>query len=111
METRRVEKFPNDPIFNQLAVLATKIQHTIVYDASGLEADYNRFFHDVSKLRATLRRELPASTFNEHGMFHESSPYICILATADYDFIVSFYAILALGGAIAPLGNSFKIKH
>lgn len=105
---KRVERFPNDPIFNQLAFLAAKVRRPVVYDATGLEADYNQFFHDVSKLRAKLREVLPSFSFDEQGILYEKHPYICLLATGDYDFIVSFYAILALGGAIAPLGKSAR---
>lgn len=105
-QNKRVERFPNDPIFNQLAFLAAKVRRPVVYDATGLEVDYNQFFHDVSKLRAKLREVLPSFSFDEQGILHEKHPYICLLATGDYDFIVSFYAILALGGAVAPLGKS-----
>lgn len=103
-----VEKFPNDPIFNKLASLAAQVKQPIVHDPSGLEIDYNRLLNDVSRLRATLRESLPPSSFDKQGIIDQERPYVCILADADYNFIVSFITILALGGVVVPLG---KLAH
>lgn len=99
-------KFPNDPIFNYLHEIAGKVHGTVVYDEiNGIEADYARFSHDMSRLCTILREKLPPSAFNERGLFQEKSPYVAVLVTGGYEFLVSFYAILALGGACVPLGE------
>ncbi|KAJ5986575.1 hypothetical protein N7451_010940 [Penicillium sp. IBT 35674x] len=48
---------------------------------------------------------LPPSSFDKHGIFDQQRPYVCILADADYNFIVSFITILALGGIVVPLAS------
>ncbi|KAJ5903493.1 hypothetical protein N7504_005876 [Penicillium tannophilum] len=101
----QVEKFPNDPIFNQLASLAAQVKRPIIHDPSGLKIDYNRLLNDVSRLRVTLRESLPPSSFDKQGIIDQERPYVCILADADYNFIVSFITILALGGVVVPLAS------
>lgn len=104
-QQKQQETFPNDPIFNQLLSVARQSRGTVVYDATGIEADYARFFRDVSRLRAILQRQLPQSAFNEHGLVDENSPFICVLSAGGYEFIISFFAILSIGGACVPLGK------
>lgn len=97
--------FPNDPVFNQLRRLSREIQGAVIYDPSGIEADYSRFAQDVSRVCATLRENLPASSFDKQGVLLEESPYVPLLTLGGYEYIVCFYATLALGGACIPLGR------
>ncbi|KAE8344155.1 hypothetical protein BDV24DRAFT_160702 [Aspergillus arachidicola] len=95
--------FPNDPVFNQLHRLSREIQGAVVYDPSGIEANYSRFAQDISRVCATLREKLPASSFDKQGVLLEESPYVPVLTLGGYEYIVCFYATLALGGACVPL--------
>lgn len=105
-QNEQQEKFPNDPIFNRLLSVAWEFRGTVVYDTTvGIEVDYARFFNDVSRQRATLRRELPQSVSNEHGLVDGGSPFINVLPAGGYEFIVGLYTILSIGAACVPLGK------
>lgn len=97
--------FPDDPIFTQLLHVSRNIQGHVIYDGHGFYANYCRILSDILQLRQALLGRLPKSAFNEQGMLLEKRRYICILVLKNYEFIIAFFATLAIGGACVPLGK------
>ncbi|KAJ5900253.1 Nonribosomal peptide synthetases (NRPS) [Penicillium subrubescens] len=83
--TPTVDKFPNDPIFNQLAKLSRNVTGVIVHD------------------RYVLREQLPLEWFDSKAVFRPEAKPIAILALSGYYYLVSFLTLLALGGKCVPL--------
>lgn len=94
--------FPNDPIFIQLRRLATELPGVLFHDEYGIDAGYADVISDVIHLRQVLREVLPSTAFNEQGCLRADATSVAFLATSQYYFIVSFLAIVALGGVCVP---------
>lgn len=56
-------------------------------------------------MRETILRTLPQSTLDSCGKIEPDNPFVIILAPGNYDYIVAALAILACGGALAPIGK------
>lgn len=98
---------PDEPHFRQLVHNSQTIQHAIFRDPECLvDAGYDQLLSDILSLKHRLYEALPASSFDEKGMIQEERPYICILAPTGYEFVVAAFAVLAVGAAMVPLGNS-----
>lgn len=101
--------FPNDPIFSQLRRLAKQSPDVLFHDEYGVDARYSDLIRDVIHLREILRRYLPGASFDEQGCLREDARSIAFLAYSGYSFIISFFAIVALGGICVPLCKSLSI--
>ncbi|OBT82483.1 hypothetical protein VE02_08156 [Pseudogymnoascus sp. 03VT05] len=99
------QKFPNDPIFTRLRQLSLEIPGVLFHDEHGIDASYNDLVSDVMHLRQVLREQLPNTSFNEQGFLQNNAVSIAFLAFSGYYFIVSFLAIVALGGVYVPLAT------
>ncbi|KAA8651452.1 class I adenylate-forming enzyme family protein [Aspergillus tanneri] len=100
------QKFPNDPIFTQFRRLSTEKPGDFIHDDHhGIDAGYGHLIRDIKHLCHVLQEHLPRSSFNENGTFHEPATSIAFHALSGYCFIVSFFAIAALGGVCVPLAN------
>lgn len=98
--------FPNDPIFTQLCRLAKQSPDVLFHDEYGVDARYSDLIRDVIHMREVLREQLPSASFDERGCLREDSRSIAYLAYSGYSFIISFFAIVALGGICVPLCKS-----
>lgn len=100
-------ELPDEPIFRQIIEKSQTNQDVIFHDATcGAYATYPQLLHDIVALRRRLYEWLPKSAFDERGLLkEEESPYFLILAPGNYDFVVSTFAVLAVGGAIVPVGE------
>jgi malonyl-CoA/methylmalonyl-CoA synthetase len=107
MQTQR--GFPNDSIFNQLRRLAKQSPGVLFHDEYGVDARYNDLIRDVIHLREILREHLPSASFDELGCLREDAKSVAFLAYSGYGFIISFFAIVALGGICVPLCKSLSI--
>ena len=96
--------FPNDPIFSQLRRLAKQSPDVLFHDEYGVDARYSDLIRDVIHLRY-----LPGASFDEQGCLREDARSIAFLAYSGYSFIISFFAIVALGGICVPLCKSLSI--
>lgn len=102
-------KLPNEPIFRRLVENNKTVHNVIIHDPSyGLNAKYPQLLHDILALRQRLYECLPGSMFDEKGRMKGDNPYILILSRGNYEFIVAAFSILALGGALVPLGKFMK---
>lgn len=94
---------PNDPLFVRLLWIASQCHGPILNDpVRGVQVDFSTLLHDILIFRQKIRDALPSDVIDEHGMVAKGV-YICLLATASYEYIVAVFAIAALGAAIAPL--------
>lgn len=99
-------KLPNEPIFRRLVENNETLHNVIVHDPScGVDAKYPQLLQDILALRKRLYKCLPASMFDEKGRIKEDNPYILVLSRGNYEFIVAAFAVLAMGGALVPLGE------
>ena len=102
-------KLPNEPMFRRLVENNKSVHNVIVHDSScGLNVKYPQLLHDILALRQRLYECLPVSTFDEKGRMKGDNPYILILSRGNYEFIVASFSVLAMGGALVPLGESTK---
>ena len=46
--------------------------------------------------------------FDEKGRMKGENPYIFILSRGNYEFIVASFSVLAMGGALVPLGKFMR---
>ncbi|KAL4802408.1 hypothetical protein BDV18DRAFT_163812 [Aspergillus unguis] len=100
--------FPNDPIFNQLRKIAKQSPGVLFHDEYGVDARYSDLIRDVIHLREILREHLPSASFNEQGSLREDARSIAFLAYSGYSFIISFFAIVGLGGICVPLSTGLN---
>ncbi|KAE8152784.1 hypothetical protein BDV25DRAFT_170018 [Aspergillus avenaceus] len=87
-----IEQLPNEPFFHHLL--------------RGVEANYFNLLTDVLYMRQRIRHAVPASMFDSHGRIDSKRPYMIVLAPGNYDYLVAALAILACGGAFAPIASS-----
>ncbi|PTB62264.1 acyl-CoA synthetase-like protein [Trichoderma citrinoviride] len=105
------EKFPNDAIFTRLRQMTLEKPDLLFHDDYGVDASYNDLIRDVIHLRQILREQLPASSFNADGSLKKDARSIGFLAYSGYCFIVSFFAIAALGGICVPLSTDVNAEE
>lgn len=96
-------------MFRRLVENNRSAQNVIVHDPScGVNAKYPQLLHDILALRQRLYECLPLSMFDEKGRMKGDNPYILILSRGNYEFIVASFSVLAMGGALVPLGKFMK---
>lgn len=99
-------ELPDEPIFRQIIEKGQTSQDVIFNDETcGVRATYSQLLHDIVALRQRLYEWIPKSAFDDRGLLKEDeSPYFLILSPGNYDFVVCTFAVLAIGGAIVPIG-------
>lgn len=98
-----MHKFPNDPIFTQLANLCRTVPGVLIHDHYGIEAGYLDLVGDIIHLCHVLRQELPQEWFDSGGFLKSEADPIAAVTFSGYYFVVGFLAVLALGGKYMPL--------
>ncbi|KAL7956593.1 acyl-CoA synthetase-like protein [Trichoderma compactum] len=106
-----IEKLPNDAIFNRLRQLSIERPDLQFHDDYGVDANYNDLIRDIIHIRRILQRQLPASSFDEIGLLRKDASSVAFLAFSGYYFIVSFLAIVALGGVCVPLSTGLSAEE
>ncbi|KAL7940720.1 acyl-CoA synthetase-like protein [Trichoderma barbatum] len=105
------EKFPNDAIFTRLFQLSVERPDLLFHDDYGVDANYNDLIRDIVHVRRILQKQLPASSFSADGSLRQDAASIAFLAFSGYNFIVSFFAIVALGGVCVPLSTGLSAEE
>ncbi|KAJ5112956.1 acetyl-CoA synthetase-like protein [Penicillium angulare] len=98
-----MNKFPNDPIFVNLLRLRQSVQGVLIHDEYGIDASPTDLINDVTRLRETLRRDLPADWYDAKGLLRPNTGCIATISPSGYYFLVAFFAIAALGGTCVAL--------
>jgi acyl-CoA synthetase (AMP-forming)/AMP-acid ligase II len=97
---------PHDLIFHTLQDLAMNHNGTAVKDDSkGHAVSHRQLFSDIIRCRNEVRATLDSKTVKMLQSDCEVS--ICILSEG-YEFVVAFFAVLALGGIAVPLSRCFS---
>lgn len=97
---------PNMPFFHRLLRYAQRKPSPIaIRDLNaGLEKTYHHLLSDVLALRKILEGRL--STEVQRDLAADKEVYIGLLAPGGYEYTVGFMAILAIGAAVVPMGES-----
>ncbi|KJZ72286.1 hypothetical protein HIM_08327 [Hirsutella minnesotensis 3608] len=105
--------FPDDVVLVKLlaAAHADTSGKPVIYDANGSEKAYMHLLGDVLRLRDVMRCQLPSSAFDDQGLLRQDSPYVCVLATSGYEFLVAFFATRVLGGALISLASVVLVEE
>jgi acyl-CoA synthetase (AMP-forming)/AMP-acid ligase II len=70
---------------------------------AGIERTYHHLLSDILTLRKVLERQLSPSI--RQDLIEDKEVFVGLLIPGGYEFVVGFFAILALGAAVVPLGN------
>lgn len=96
---------PNWPIFHSfLRYAQRKPSPVAIRDVNaGIERTYHHLLSDILTLRKVLERQLSPSI--RQDLIEDKEVFVGLLIPGGYEFVVGFFAILALGAAVVPLGN------
>lgn len=112
MSTTHSSKLPNEPIFRRLLKNSKTIPNVIIHDPTcDAYADYPKLLRDIVVFRQQLYDVLPDTLFDDQGIICADSPYILVVSPGNYEFVVAGFAILALGGAVVPIGTVFCVGY
>lgn len=93
---------PFSPIFNRVLLLARRKNKVCIRDVTNdIEADHRRFLSDIIQLRNGIQEKLDTGSRNRLWLGQEV--YIALLGPAGYEYVVGFFAIMALGAAVVPI--------
>lgn len=92
---------PNDPLFTTLVNYATSANQVVIRDPlQNIEVNYVQFLRDIIRFRLEISSILPPDILDDNGFIKEDNGvYIVISAPSNYQFLVSLFSILAVGGA------------
>lgn len=94
--------FPNFYLFSRLLRWSYKRHLVAVKDITfGFTASYAQLLTDVLHLRNVLRRTLPPHVVPKIDRGDEV--FINLLGPGGYEFVVGFFALMALGAVIVPI--------
>ena len=97
---------PNDPIIAKLVQQAQRIPtEPMIHDSYGFNKSYPQLLGDAMRTRESILKILSPALVDEHGFLKSDAPYICVLASSGYEFLVAFFAIRGLNGAPVPFGK------
>ncbi|KAJ5860937.1 uncharacterized protein N7529_008247 [Penicillium soppii] len=103
----RLPGLPDDPLFERLLYNAQNIHSVLIRDtAAGIEATPAQFLRDIIFFQDRINIQLATNGVSAHDVAGHGDIYICILAPLSYEFLVAFYAVIALGGVAVPLSTS-----
>jgi malonyl-CoA/methylmalonyl-CoA synthetase len=102
--------FPNFFLFSRLVRLAHKEHLIAIKDLTyGITADYAQLLTDVLHFRNLLREALHPSAIKRIDRGEEV--YVTLVGPAGYEFVVGFFALMALGAAIVPISLDLPVKE
>jgi malonyl-CoA/methylmalonyl-CoA synthetase len=102
--------FPCCFLFNRLVRLAHKEHLIAIKDLTyGITADYAQLLTDVLHFRNVLREILHPSAINRINRGEEV--FVALAGPAGYEFVVGFFALMALGAAIVPISPDLPVKE
>jgi malonyl-CoA/methylmalonyl-CoA synthetase len=78
--------------------------------ATGIEVTSAQFLRDIVFFQDRISIQLATNVVSAHDVAGHGEVYICILAPLSYEFLVAFYAVIALGAVAVPLCMAFIIS-
>lgn len=73
---------------------------------AGIERNYQHLISDVLAFRNVLRERMSSQILRD--LAEDKEVYIGLLAPGGYEYTVGFIAIIALGAAVVPMGESMN---
>ncbi|OAP55195.1 hypothetical protein AYL99_10895 [Fonsecaea erecta] len=102
--------FPNFFLFGRLLRWAYRPHLVAVKDITfGYTADYTQLLTDVLHLRNVLRQTLPGDVVQK--IDRDEEVFINLLGPGGYEFVVGFFALMALGAVIVPISPDLPTKE
>lgn len=100
-------KFPDDPILSKFvwACLGYDGPEPMIHDIEGFSKGYSHLLGDILATRQDLLGALPETVLGSDKLLKDQYPYIFLFCQSGYEFLVGFFAIRAIGGAVMPLGG------
>ena len=99
---------PHDLIFHRLHFLATNQPSIAVKDAhKGHEITYPQLLSHIIQTRNHIRENLSGRTTQ---MLRNGEEVSLMIVARGYEFVVSFFAVLALGGIVVPQSKC-SLRH
>ena len=89
-------------MFTTLVNYATSSNQVVIRDPlQNIEVNYVQFLRDIIRFRLEISSLLPSDILDDNGIIKEDGIYIVLSAPSNYQFLVSLFAILAVGAAAA----------
>ncbi|OAL34549.1 hypothetical protein AYO20_06179 [Fonsecaea nubica] len=102
--------FPNFFLFSRLLRWCYRPNLVAVKDTTfGYTADYTQLLTDVLHLRNVLRQTLPRHVVQK--LDRDEEVFINLLGPGGYEFVVGFFALMALGAVIVPISPDLPPKE
>ncbi len=100
-------KFPRDPILVSLLTASQRVcdPAPMIHDVMGFSKGYPHLLGDILATRQCLLQQLPETVLGDNQLLKDEFPYVFLLCQSGYEYLVGFFAIRALGGAVMPLGT------
>jgi malonyl-CoA/methylmalonyl-CoA synthetase len=93
---------PNSPLLSRILRFAHRSERIAIKGpTAGFAASHIQLLTDVLHLRNVLRDSLDHSTLEQLGKGAEI--FINVLGTGGYEFMVAFFAVVAVGAVVVPL--------
>lgn len=77
----------------------------MIHDVMGFSKGQPHLLGDILATRGRLLQTLPNEALAENQLLKNGFPYIFLFCQSGYEFLVGFFAIRAIGGAVMPLGR------
>ena len=100
-------RFPNESNFRVLLRHCNESSGRVIFQETAREvkANHAQMLQDIYTARQALLTALPRSAVSDKEIICEESSFVCVLAEGSYEFVVASFAVLAIGGAVVPLGE------
>lgn len=97
---------PNLPFFHKLLRYAQRrpLRIAIRDVNAGVEKTYHDVLSDALALRGQIEKTLSPETLRD--LADDKEVYIGLIAPGGYEYTVGFVAVIALGAAVVPMGES-----
>ncbi|KIW94368.1 uncharacterized protein Z519_04344 [Cladophialophora bantiana CBS 173.52] len=102
--------FPNFFLFGRLLRWSYRRKLVAIKDLTyGYTADYAQLLTDILHLRNVLRQTLPPTIIRK--IDRDEEVFINLLGPGGYEFVVGFFALMALGAVIVPISPDLPAKE
>lgn len=100
------QTFPQDPILERLVAAIQRVAEPapLIHDVMGYSKGYPHLLGDILATRKRLLEQLPETVLQKNELLKDDFVYVFLLCQSGYEYLVGFFAIRAIGGAVMPLG-------
>ncbi|OAQ98308.1 hypothetical protein LLEC1_03590 [Akanthomyces lecanii] len=97
--------FPQDPILERLVAAVQRVADPapLIHDVMGYTKGHPHLLGDILATRKRLLEQLPETVLQKNKLLKDGFVYVFLLCQSGYEYLVGFFAIRAIGGAVMPL--------